>query len=59
MLPAQLPVMFGDSEPQAHHHRIFLKSDVTGDCLVDMRDFASLASEWLQCGNPFDPNCVQ
>ncbi|MCX5636930.1 MAG: hypothetical protein NTX52_04450, partial [Planctomycetota bacterium] len=36
-----------------------LKFDVTGDCLVDLRDFASFASEWLQCGNPFDPNCLQ
>ena len=36
-----------------------LKFDVTGDCLVDMRDFASLACEWLQCGNPFDPSCAE
>jgi len=36
-----------------------LKFDVTGDCIVNMRDFALLASEWLQCGNPFDPNCLQ
>ena len=35
-----------------------LKADLTGDCLVDMRDFALLASEWLQCGNPFDPDCL-
>jgi len=36
-----------------------LKFDVTGDCIVDMRDLASLASEWLQCGNPFDPSCAE
>jgi len=36
-----------------------LRFDVTGDCIVDMRDFASLASEWLQCGNPFDPSCAE
>jgi len=36
-----------------------LNFDVTGDCIVDMRDFASLACEWLQCGNPFDPSCAE
>jgi len=35
-----------------------LNYDLTGDCFVDFSDFAALASEWLQCGNPFDPNCV-
>jgi len=26
-------------------------SDVTGDCKVDFRDFAVMASEWLNCGS--------
>jgi len=34
-----------------------LNYDLTGDCFVDFRDFAALTSEWLRCGNPFDPNC--
>jgi hypothetical protein len=36
-----------------------LASDLTGDCVVDFTDFATLTAEWLDCGNPFDPNCIQ
>jgi len=31
------------------------RSDLTGDCKVDFRDFAVMASEWLNCGQ-VDPN---
>lgn len=34
-----------------------LDYDLNGDCFVDMFDFAFIASEWLKCGNKFDPNC--
>jgi hypothetical protein len=30
-----------------------LTADLTGDCKVDLSDFALVASEWLQSGNPF------
>jgi len=33
--------------------------DLDGDCLVNMVDFGILASYWLQCGNPYDPNCIE
>lgn len=36
-----------------------LASDLTGDCVIDFTDFATLVAEWLDCGNPFDPNCTQ
>lgn len=36
-----------------------LASDLTGDCVIDFNDFAILTTEWLDCGNPFDPNCIQ
>ncbi len=36
-----------------------LKTDLTGDCVVNFLDFAALMDEWLKCGNPFDPNCFQ
>jgi len=36
-----------------------LTFDLNHDCFVDFLDFALLATEWLKCGNPFDPNCVQ
>ncbi len=45
-------------EPFTIYH-CTLSYDLTGDCLVNFDDFALLSSEWLQCGNPFDPNCVQ
>jgi hypothetical protein len=31
--------------------------DGNHDCVIDMLDFALWASYWLQCGNPFNPNC--
>jgi hypothetical protein len=34
-----------------------LAGDLNGDCYVDLLDFALLAGEWLQCGNPFDAAC--
>lgn len=32
-----------------------MTADLTGDCFVDMADFAELAYQWLTCGNPHDP----
>ncbi len=34
-----------------------LPGDLNGDCYVDVLDFAILAGDWLQCGNPFDAAC--
>ena len=31
-----------------------LTGDLTGDCRVDFEDFAILANQWLQCGDPFE-----
>jgi beta propeller repeat protein len=31
-----------------------LTADITGDCVVDISDFAKLAGQWLMCGNPHD-----
>ncbi|MHC5083816.1 MAG: hypothetical protein ACYTET_07765 [Planctomycetota bacterium] len=31
-----------------------LTADITGDCFVDMADFAQLAAQWLRCGNLYD-----
>ena len=32
--------------------------DVTGDCVVDIFDFAQMAAYWLDCGDPFEPECL-
>ncbi|MHC4168973.1 MAG: hypothetical protein ACYSWQ_18635, partial [Planctomycetota bacterium] len=34
-----------------------LRGDLNGDCYVDFLDFAILAGDWLNCGNPSDPLC--
>lgn len=34
-----------------------LSADITGDCRVDLEDFAEMAEQWLGCGNSFDPQC--
>ena len=33
-----------------------LTADLTGDCFVGMEDFAVIAGQWLNCGNPYDAN---
>ena len=38
-------------------YRCALQGDTTGDCIVDMADFAVLADAWLGCANPYDPEC--
>ncbi len=32
-----------------------LTADLTGDCRVDIADFAVMAAQWLTSGNPYDP----
>ena len=32
-----------------------LTADLTGDCFVNIADYAELARQWLDCGNPYDP----
>ncbi len=34
-----------------------LAGDLNGDCYVDFRDLAIAFTEWLTCGNPYDPDC--
>jgi hypothetical protein len=34
-----------------------MAADLNGDCYVDFLDFAILAGDWLNCGNPFDASC--
>jgi len=34
-----------------------LSADLNGDCYVDFQDFIVMATDWLNCGNPFDTNC--
>lgn len=31
-----------------------LTADLNGDCFVNLGDFSVLATQWLQCGNPYD-----
>ncbi len=33
-----------------------LTADLTGDCWVGLADFAILAAQWMDCGNPYDPD---
>ncbi|MHC4116481.1 MAG: metallophosphoesterase family protein [Planctomycetota bacterium] len=34
-----------------------MPADLNGDCYVNFLDFAILAGDWLNCGNPFDASC--
>jgi hypothetical protein len=34
-----------------------VEGDLTGDCMVSFDDFAVMADAWLDCGNPYNPDC--
>ncbi|MFH1371212.1 MAG: hypothetical protein ABII09_08015 [Planctomycetota bacterium] len=34
-----------------------LPMDFNSDCYVDFADFAIFSAGWLDCGNPYDPDC--
>jgi hypothetical protein len=34
-----------------------LAGDINRDCYVNFKDVAIVANEWLDCGNPYDPDC--
>jgi hypothetical protein len=36
-----------------------IAGDLTGDCAVNLDDFAMIAASWLECGNPYDASCIQ
>jgi len=36
-----------------------LAYDLNCDCFIDLADFVLLISEWLQCGDPINPACLQ
>lgn len=36
-----------------------LDGDLTGDCIINMADFAVMAASWLDCGNPYDLDCSE
>ncbi len=40
-------------------YECMLTTDLTGDCVVNLHDLAAITADWLKCGNPFDPNCIQ
>jgi len=36
--------------------QVSLTADLNGDCFVDLADLALFAGQWLDCGNPYDPD---
>lgn len=36
----------------------YLDSDIVPDCYVNLKDFATMAIEWLNCNDPEDIDCV-
>ena len=51
------PAVFDTSYEPFKIYECELIADLTGDCIVDMYDLATLANLWLECGNPYDPDC--
>ena len=54
--PADLTV-YDTSDATFTIYECSLSGDLTGNCGIDMFDFAVLAQYWLQCDNPYDPQC--
>ena len=54
--PADLTV-YDTSDLTFTIYECSLSGDLTGNCGIDMFDFAVLAQYWLQCANPYDLQC--
>ncbi len=52
------PQAYDTSNATFRIFRCLLNFDLNGDCYIDMRDLALLASEWLLCGDVLDPRCL-
>ena len=52
------PMVYDTSSAVFRIFHCHLDYDLTGDCYIDLRDLARLASEWLQCGDWLDPRCL-
>jgi hypothetical protein len=52
------PLVYDVSNAHFRIFRCLLQFDLNGDCYVDLRDLALLASEWLRCGDVLDPRCL-
>jgi hypothetical protein len=50
--------LFDTSDNPFTIYQCTLYYDLTGDCFINLLDLDALGSEWLECGNPFDANCV-
>ena len=49
-----MPYIYGDSDDSFTVYVCTLEADVTGDCMVNIQDFAIFVSEWLEDSNPFE-----
>jgi len=38
-------------------YQCLLGGDLTGDCIVNLADFAVMAAYWLDCADPYNPQC--
>ena len=47
----------GDATFAIFECRKQMPADLNRDCYVDFLDFAVMADDWLNCGNPFDASC--
>ena len=54
---AEVPSISDISDDVFTIYECTLSGDLTGDCVVNIEDIAVIASEWLKCGNPFNPDC--
>lgn len=52
------PAVFDLSNANFSIYQCGVQGDLTGDCVVDLDDLASIAASWLECGNPYDAGCI-
>jgi len=52
------PAVYDVSDGPFFIYECALAGDLTGDCIVDLTDFAIMAAFWLDCGNPYNSDCL-
>jgi len=55
---ANNPAVYDASDGVFFVYQCPLAGDLTADCIVNLADFAVMATNWLDCANPYNPGCI-
>ncbi len=57
IINANNPAVYDMSDDAFYIYQCPAKGDLTGDCIVNLTDLAVMVDYWLDCANPYNPQC--